>query len=123
MAPFMYLGATTDPKNISVTSAFLIISSMFFWIYGYKVRNWVIFENEIMADREAVLKTQNPRALQNALIKLTLRPMYSNKRPGIISTIMECGHLVISYFFGFTHPHLKERIEYLDFANRLIANT
>ena len=122
-APFIYFWATTDPKNISITSAFLIILSLFFWIYGFKVRNWVILENEIAADREAVFKTQNSRALQNALIKMTVRSVYSNKRHGVISTIVECSLLVISYFFGFTHPHLKERIEYLDFADRLIANT
>jgi heat shock protein HtpX len=123
MAPFAYFCYTADPKNVSVTSAILILFSLMFWIYGFKVRNWIILENEIMADREAVLKTQNSRALQNALIKLSLLPMYSNKRPGIISTIFECGLLTVSYFFGFTHPKLKERIEYLDFADRLIANT
>jgi Zn-dependent protease with chaperone function len=122
-APFIFFWVTTDPKNISITSAFLIILSLFFWIYGFKVRNWVILENEIAADREAVFKTKNSGALQNALIKMTLRSVYSNKRPGVISTIVECSLLVLSYFFGFTHPHLKERIEYLDFANRLITKT
>ena len=55
-APFFFLWLTTDPKNISIISALFIILSLFFWIYGFKVRNWVILENEIAADQRSCVK-------------------------------------------------------------------
>ena len=123
MLPFFLIWLTIDLQNITATNALFVLLALFFWIYGFKVRNWIILNYEIRADREAVIKTKNPAALQNALIKLTTRPFFSKKRPGFIYKINESLEWIIGYFFGFEHPHLKERIEYLDFANRLISDT
>ena len=44
-------------------------------------------------------------------------------RPNLFTTaLLGLGYLV-TYFFGFTHPHLKERIEHLEFAHRIIEKT
>jgi heat shock protein HtpX len=123
MGPFFYLTSTSSPGTISSSIALLIILAFFFWIYGFKVRNWITLQYEIRADREAVIKTKDPIALQNALIKLTTQPFFSNSRPNLLHKIIESFAWIIGYFFGFEHPHLKERIEYLDFAKRLIADT
>lgn len=109
-----------DPENPSFLIITLLFLSLLFFFYGFKIRNWIIFHHEIRADREAVLRTRNPKALQNALMKITTRPLVSVNRPSRISLIIESIYWIIAYFIGFEHPHLKERIEYLDFTNKIL---
>ena len=118
--PILYLYLTLNPKNLSEIDAILIIVALLIFIYGFKVRNWISIKIETQADMEAVLKTEKPRELQNALIKLYSGSVNNGTRPNIFNNILDSFRLLIGYFFGFTHPHIKERIEYLEFAQILV---
>ncbi len=109
-----------DPENPSFLVSTLFFLSFLFFLYGLKIRNWVIFQHELRADREAVLRTKNPKALQSALMKITTQPLVSANRPSRTSLIIGSIYWIIVYFLGFEHPHLKERIEYLDFTNKIL---
>lgn len=109
-----------DPKNPSFLMITVFFLSMIFLFYGFKIRNWIIFHHELRADREAVLRTRKPKALQSALIKISTQPLISSDRPKRFALILESLYMIIAYFIGFGHPHLKERIEYLDFTNKIL---
>ncbi len=109
-----------DPKNPSFLMITLFFLSLIFLIYGFKIRNWITFHHELRADREAVLRTRKPKALQSALIKITTQPLISPNRPSHLTLFIESIYWLIAYFIGFEHPHLKERIEYLDFTNKIL---
>lgn len=102
--------------------AFLILISAAIWLYGIKVRNWAGLMNEYRADREAVIKTKNQGALKSALIFMFSEPLSSMKRPNVFMVVVLSILLLARYFFGPTHPHLKERIDYLDFAERMLKS-
>jgi heat shock protein HtpX len=106
--------------NISTLAAILFLVAIVIWLYGIRIRNWMILQDEIMADREAVIKTKNPEALRSALIYLISAPLTSKDRPRVFSVTLNTIYLLASYFFGISHPLLKERIEYLDFAERIL---
>mgnify|MGYP000863928071 CR=1 FL=1 len=109
-----------DPNSPSFLMITLFFLSLIFLIYGFKIRNWITFHHELRADREAVLRTRKPKALQSALIKITTQPLISPNRPSHFALFIESIYWLIAYFIGFEHPHLKERIEYLDFTNKIL---
>lgn len=98
---------------------FLIIS-MFSLSYGIKIMNWMSVLQEIRSDREAVLRTKNPEAMMNALLKIYIEPFTRNKRQGHVEKILESFEYLFLYFFGFTHPVSKERLEYLELAKKMV---
>lgn len=118
--PMVYCYFTTNPHNISTTQALLFLVSIAIFIYGFKVRNWVTLNIEIRADREAVLRTKNPDALIKALFRLYSTSFKVDKRPSYIGLTLEALYDIITYFIGFTHPHIKERTEYLEFASKML---
>lgn len=119
--PMLYtISFLYNPREPSLTVAVGILISIIIWIYGIRVRNWITLQHEIRADREAVIKTKNPNALQRALIIMITEPLLRTEKVNILSVILQSLFLIIRYFFGLTHPQLKERIEYLDFANRIL---
>lgn len=109
-----------NPTNPSFSVAIMLLISIIIWIYGIRVRNWIILQNEIRADREAVMKTKKPDSLQSALIVIITEPLLRTEKSSIISVIFQSIYLLVKYFFGLSHPQLKERIEYLDFAKRIL---
>lgn len=109
-----------NTKESSVFVAIYILIGMIIWIYGIRVRNWISLQHEIRADREAVMKTKNPNALQSALIIIITEPLLRKEKTSIISVILQSVFYLIIYFLGLSHPQLKERIEYLDFAKRIL---
>jgi len=118
--PALFFYYQIDPQNPSFPMVTLFFLSFFFMLYGFRVRNWITLNSEIRADREAVLKTKNPKAMQSALIKLTTQPLIASKRPSYFSLVIVCFWWLIAYFIGFDHPHLKERIEYLEFTHKIL---
>ncbi len=49
---------------------------------------------------------------------ITLEP--KTVAPNLIKAVLSGIEYIVVYFFGFTHPFLKERIEHLEFAHRII---
>jgi len=98
---------------------FLWFLSALALFFSPKIMNWVKLHNEIIADREAALRIENPLFLEKALIKLYIRNPDWTKRPTRLSVISSGLSWIKAYFFGFTHPFLKERIEHIKFANEM----
>jgi Zn-dependent protease with chaperone function len=93
-----------------------------FYIFniGIKIANWISVQQESRADWEALLKTKNPEALKNALFKMEIEPFTTNTQPRYFEiTSIGCGY-ILWYFHGHTHPILKERLEYLELAERML---
>jgi len=116
LAPLTYSWITYNPQDI--TSGLLVFISIIVVIYGYRVRNWITLHQEINADILAVYYTKNPKALQNALIKLELKSLSSKRHP--LFSILNAILWGISYIFGLTHPELLKRIQYLDLTEKII---
>ena len=45
-----------------------------------------------------------------------------DKRPGYLEKISYTFEYLSWYFYGFTHPGSKERLEYLEIAKKMIEN-
>jgi Zn-dependent protease with chaperone function len=121
IAPFvLWVIFFNHSGSVSVGGSILFLITIVIWLYGIRIRNWIILNNEIMTDRQAVLLTKKPEALRRALIYLIGVPMISEKRPSLGSVIIDTIGSLVGYFFGFTHPYLKERIEELDFDERIL---
>jgi len=119
--PLIYaISILNDSKEPSFVVAFYFLIGMIIWIYGIRVRNWIVLQHEIRADREAVIKTKNVNALQSALIIIITEPLVRAEKSNPILVIFQSIYLLAKYFFGLSHPQLKERIEYLDFAKRIL---
>jgi len=120
--PLFYFSYLIEKTNkISPDLGLLYLFSLLLFLYGLKVRNRVTLKLEIIADREAVIKTKNPDALKKALLKLYFESSMIKKRPGYLKTITTTFDHLSWYFYGQTHPHLKERIELLEFAEKFLV--
>ena len=115
LTPLIYSWITFNPKDI--ISVFFVFISILILIYGYRVRNWITLHQEINADILAVYHTKNPKALQNALIKLELKELSTKRHP--LFSILNAILWGISYIFGFTHPELMKRIQYLELTSKI----
>ncbi len=113
----------TNSINISAAQGIILFISLIISIYGIKVANSLSIPQEVRSDREAVLRTQNPEAMINALFKFYSEPFTRNKRPSYFEKIIESFEYLFFYFYGFTHPGSKERIEYLELAKKMLERT
>jgi heat shock protein HtpX len=96
------------------------IASFYILNIGIKIRNLASVQQEIRSDWEALLKTKNPEALKNALFKMEIEPIITNRPPRLFEIISRGNYYISLYFHGHTHPILKERLEYLELAERLL---
>jgi Zn-dependent protease with chaperone function len=114
MLPLLYFLYTFNPKN--TVSAILLLIGLLIFIYGFRIRNWINLHQEINADILAVFHTNKTKELQNALMKMEIRDLTS--RPSFIHSLFMNGILwIIAYIFGFTHPKIADRLEYLELLN------
>jgi hypothetical protein len=44
------------------------------------------------------------------------------KRPSIFGKILESFEYLQAYFYRFTHPNLKERVEHLEITEKILNN-
>jgi len=115
ISPFIYFSITFQPN---LTSAIFWIIGLMILIYGYKVRNWITFHQEINADILAIYHTKDSKALQNALLKMELE--FLTSKPSFLYSLIINGIVwVIAYIFGFTHPKITDRIQYINLLNAL----
>jgi len=121
-APFFLFSLQSYFHPVSNTDAILIIFSLFVFSYGIKIVNWIKQNQEILADRDAAIKIKNPLYLESALIKIYNHPPVNGERASRLSKIFQGFEYLKAYFLGFTHPFLKERIEHIEFANRILDN-
>lgn len=115
--PFFWTVITFKPNNIA--SAIFIFISMFIIIYWFRIRNWILLHLEINADILAVYHTKNPMALQSALIKMKIAKLTSQRSR--LSSLKNGFLWLVSYLFGFTHPEIIARIQYLDIAAKMVS--
>lgn len=118
-APLLYLYSIINLKNVSPGQAIFLLIAFFLFMYGLKVMNWMSVLQEIRSDRQAIMKTSKPDAMLTALLKLYVEPFTKKERPGFFEKILESFGYLFWYFYGFTHPGPKERIEYLELAKRM----
>jgi heat shock protein HtpX len=111
---------TINRGNISFWQGIFFLIAFFISMYGIKVVNWITIFQEVRSDREAILKTSKPDAMMTALLKLYSEPFTRSKRPCYFEKISESFDYLSRYFYGFTHPGLKERIEYLELAKKML---
>lgn len=93
-------------------SALLFLVGIVIWICGIRINNWITLHQEISADILSIHYTQNPKALQKALIKLEINSLAENS--SFLQTLKGGIRWVIFYLFGFTHPSVTERLQYLE---------
>ena len=105
------------PGNTVLLLLWFLAALAFF--FSPKIVNWVKLHHEIISDREAALRIGDPSDLETALIKMYIRYPGWTKRPSRLSVIIQGLTWLKAYFFGFTHPFLKERIEHIKFANEM----
>lgn len=116
MFPLLYSLFTFTPNN-PISAIFLLIG-LIILIYGYRIRNWITLHQEINADILAVYYTKKPKALQNALMKMEIEGLTSH--PSFFHSLFLNGIFwLIAYLFGFTHPKIIDRLQYLDLLNRI----
>ncbi len=108
---------TIFPENTLILLFWFLSAFAFF--YSLKINNWIKLHHEIISDREAALRIENPSDLETALIKIYIRYPGWTKRPSHFSVIIRGLEWIRAFFFGFTHPFLKERIEHIKFANEI----
>jgi Zn-dependent protease with chaperone function len=114
--PLLYSFFTFIPNN--TISAIFVLFGLLILIYGYRIRNWITLHQEINADILAVHYTQNPKALQNALMKMEIENLTS--KPSFFHFLFINGILwIIAYLFGLTHPKITDRLQYLDLLNKI----
>jgi heat shock protein HtpX len=106
--------------RFSVLILILFIVSIYILNIGIKIRNWASVHHEIRSDREALLKTKNPEALKNALFKMEIESFTINRPPRYFEIAYTGNNYILEYFHGYTHPILKERLEYLELAERML---
>lgn len=116
--PFFFLSLPIkySPEEIfnSLTLSFLYLVSFIWFLIGLRGANWVSTKQESYADIQALYITRKPEALKRALLKLKSKGMKTDKRPTRLSKIFESFDWVVRYFFGFSHPPVAERIEYIE---------
>jgi len=124
LAPFLFVITFFIPKNqiISLPSAIAFFISLFILIYGFKIINWIKIDQELGSDREAVLHVNSYKDLQNALFKMYNYIDRKKRRPTRVGAIFTGFDYISEYFFGTTHPRLKERIEHIEFAGKIRAS-
>ncbi len=115
----LYIYSKINPSNFSSGQAIFLLMALFIFMYGLKVMNWVSVRQEVSSDREAIMKTSKPDAMLTALLKFYSEPFTRTKRPGFFEKILESFGYLFWYFYGFTHPGSKERIEYLELARKM----
>ena len=118
--PLLYICITINRGNISFWQGIFFLITFFIFMYGMKVMNWISVFQEVRSDREAIWKTRKPEAMMTALLKLYSEPFTRIKRPSYFEKISESFEYLSRYFYGFTHPSLKERIEYLELAKKML---
>ncbi len=105
--------------------AFVVICfiiSFYILNIGIKITKRVSVRHEIRSDWEALLKTKNPEALKNALFKMWIEQFSTNRPPYYSEIIPMSMDYIMDYFHGYTHPDLKERLEYLELAERMLKS-
>ena len=118
--PLLYMCSKINIGNVSLWQGIFFLIAFLIFMYGMKVVNWISIFQEIRSDREAILKTSKPEAMKTALLKLYSEPFTRSKRPSYCEKISESFEYLFLYFYGFTHPGLKERIEYLELAKKML---
>ncbi len=118
--PLLYIYSKINSNNISLGQAIILLIALFIFMYGLKVMNWMSVLQEVRSDREAIMKTGKPDAMLTVLLKFYSEPFTKNKRPGFFEKILESFSYLFWYFYGFTHPGSKERIEYLELAKKML---
>lgn len=119
--PMMYFWMQFSLNPTSLVYGLMTIVTLIAFIFGMRVINWIKLNLEIIADRDAVMHIGNAQGLENALFKMYNHIRTEDGRPpNLIKAVLSGIEYIVVYFFGFTHPFLKERIEHLEFAHRII---
>jgi heat shock protein HtpX len=111
MFPLLFFWVSFRPND--PTSAILVVLGLMIMIYGYKIRNWITFHQEINADILAIVYTKKANALKNALLKMEVERL-TIKHSFLHALFINGIFWIIAYIFGFTHPKLTDRIQYLN---------
>jgi heat shock protein HtpX len=119
--PFLYIYSRIHLGSVSLGLGIALLIAFFIFMYGLKVMNWISVLQEVRSDREAILKTSKPEAMITALLRLYSAPFTIKERPNYFEKILESFGYLFWYFYGFTHPGSKERIEYLEFAKKMLV--
>ena len=120
MIPSLYFYTQIDTNNISFGQSIILLITFIIFLYGIKIKNWISVMQEIRCDREAILKTNKPKSMITALLKFYSEPLTSNQRPSIFGKMFESVGYLFWYFSGFAHPGLKDRIEHLKIAEKML---
>ena len=118
--PLLHISIKINLGNVSFWQGILFLIAFLIFMYGMKVVNWISIFQEVRSDREAIWKTGKPEAMMTALLKLYSDPFTRNKRPSYFEKISESFEYLSRYLYGFTHLGLKERIEYLELAKKML---
>ncbi len=120
----VYFTLPTVDVSVKIALFFLTLVTfsigIFAGLYGTRIINWATTQMERRCDIEAALKTGKSKALKIALLKMYYSYFSSDKRPGILSQLAEGIGYIKDYYTGYTHPHTKERLEFLSFANEMV---
>lgn len=120
----VYFTVPNVSEGVKVALFLLMIVSfsigIFMGLYGTRISNWATTQMERRCDIEAALKTGKSKALKSALLKMYYSYFSSEKRPGILSQFADGIGYIKDYYTGYTHPHTKERLEFLSFANEVV---
>ena len=120
MIPSLYFYTQIDTNNISFGQSIILLITFILFLYGIKIKNWISVMQEIRCDREAILKTNKPKSMITALLKFYSEPLPSTQRPSIFGKMFESVGYLFWYFSGFAHPGLKDRIEHLKIAEKML---
>ena len=120
----VYFSAPNASDSVKAALGFLMLVTfsigVFMGVYGTRITNWTTSQMERRCDIEAVIKTGKSEALKTALLKMYYSFYSEDKRPGILARMKDGIGYVKDYYTGYTHPHTKERLEFLSFANELV---
>lgn len=123
LTPALYFHNIANTANISSGArGILALIALVFVFYGYRINNWIKIRSETRADIEAAVKIKNYKAMETALLKLHLEFFTRIKRPNHFEKISEIFEYLSEYFYGFTHPSLKDRVESLQLVAEKIIN-
>lgn len=103
----------------NITSFLVIPFVLFFpFIYFYiKTIFKIGIKQEYRSDIEAVLKTKNPDAMINALLKIHYDLFTVSNRPNYFAVMFKSISYLLIILFGESHPSLKDRIAYIKLLN------
>jgi Zn-dependent protease with chaperone function len=119
---FLFNVRDSISPSLGILILIFLIISIFIFDRGIKIVNRVSVQQIIWSDKTAILKTKNPDALINALIKIYIEPFIRSKPPSHFEKIRETLEYFKMYFLGGTYSVSIKRLEYLELVKKMLES-